>query len=834
MTTINATGAVPLATMYGGTGTTTSTGSGNNVLSVSPTLTTPVLGTPSSGTLTSCTGLPLTTGVTGTLPIANGGTAVTSVTTSPTATSFAGWDANSNLASNNFNSSLTAITTAASTTTLTVASTAQTYFTGSSNQTVKLPVVSTLSLGQAFYIINNSSGTITVVSSGSNTILAMATETSCLFTCVAITGTGTSSWSYEYVFQNATSGTVTSVAMTVPTFLSISGSPITSSGTLAVSLSGTALPVANGGTGLTSTTINQLLYSSANSTIAGLSTVDSASLLTNSSGVPGWVAFTGSGSPVLATSPTLVSPVLGTPSSGTLTNCTGLSLTSGVTGTLPIANGGTSITSFGTGVATALGQNVTGSGSIVLATSPSLVTPALGTPASGVMTNVTGLPLTSGVTGILPVANGGTSVSSVTTSPNATSFAGGDGNLNLSANNNIQGYATTVTSGGTTTLVVGSAYQQYFTGSASHTVKLPVVSSFALGQSFYIVNNSSGLVVTIESSGGNTVQAMASNTWCLVTCILTSGTSASSWNVEYGFQAPTSGTVTSVAASVPTFLSISGSPITSNGTLAITLSGTALPVLNGGTGTTTSTGSGNVVLSTSPTLVTPVLGAASATTMKLGNGGILDTNGNTILALNPQASAVNHLEIINQATGISPQIVGIGSDTNVGLTFVAQAAGLYEILTTATSQQVNFQCGTSYAGQSYFTFPSTSANNTYTFPNATGTVQLSGSSLSGTNLVTAPAASGSSSLTLGTAYQNTLGYDIMLVVYLQAAATGVKTITLGVGSTSTPTAQTIVNDSVTSFGWMSAIPIYLPNNYYALLTITSGTITISGQHYMAI
>jgi hypothetical protein len=47
------------------------------------------------------------------------------------------------------------------------------------------------------------------------------------------------------------SGTVTSVALTVPTFLSISGSPITTSGTLAITLSGTALPIANGGTGLT-------------------------------------------------------------------------------------------------------------------------------------------------------------------------------------------------------------------------------------------------------------------------------------------------------------------------------------------------------------------------------------------------------------------------------------------------------------------------------------------------------------------------------------------------------------------------------------------------------
>jgi hypothetical protein len=78
-----------------------------------------------------------------------------------------------------------------------------------------------------------------------------------------------------------------------------------------------------------------------------------------------------------------------------------IGLTTHVSGTLPVANGGTGITSLGAGVATFLATptsanllaavtNETGTGALVFATSPTLVTPALGTPSSGVVTNLTG------------------------------------------------------------------------------------------------------------------------------------------------------------------------------------------------------------------------------------------------------------------------------------------------------------------------------------------------------------------------------------------------------------------------------------------------------------
>ena len=115
-------------------------------------------------------------------------------------------------------------------------------------------------------------------------------------------------------------------------------------------------------------------------------------------------SVSGTGDVALTNSPTFVTPNLGTPSAATLTNATGLPISTGVSG-------------LGTGIASALGTNVGTAGSVVVDGG------ALGTPSSGTLTNATGLPLSTGVTGTLGVANGG--IGTNTLSANAVLLGNG-------------------------------------------------------------------------------------------------------------------------------------------------------------------------------------------------------------------------------------------------------------------------------------------------------------------------------------------------------------------------------------------------------------------------
>ncbi len=276
--------------------------------------------------------------------------------------------------------------------------------------------------------------------------------------------------------------------------------------------------------------------------------------------------------------------------------------------------------------------------------------------------------LTLGWTGQLSIARGGTSVSSVTTTPAATAWAGWDANLNLSANNFIAGYTTTATAAGNTTLTVGSTSSQFFTGVTTQTVTMPVASTLVNGHHFYVVNNSSG-AVTINSSGGNAIQVMAAGTTCNLTCILNSGTNAASWYAEYAFQSGSStGTVNSglinqVAWYTANGTAVSGLATANNGVLV------------------TSAGGVPSISSTLPTNI--------AATTPMFTTGIKDVNGNLIIGFDAQASAVNQITVSDSPISGAVGINATGTDTNIIFSLAGKGTSQCQIKGIANAANVS-------------------------------------------------------------------------------------------------------------------------------------------------
>lgn len=234
-------------------------------------------------------------------------------------------------------------------------------------------------------------------------------------------------------------------------------------------------------------------------------------------------------------------------------------------------------------------------------------------------------------------------------------------------------------------------------------------------------------------------------------------------------------------------------------------------------------------------------GANSDITSMTGLNGVIqaptfinDSNGNHILGFGSVSTAVNYIEMLNASTGNEPIIFAAGSDSNV-IFGIGSKGGQFSFYDISSTNPATIKFNDSNNGHFIAILGQSTLSNNYnqTLQASSGTLCIDSSS-SG-SITTSPPNSSSPSLALGTNYQNSAGYDVILTVYVSITAATAGSLSLGVGSATGPTQQTIIASLTTAAIVVVPVPIYIPSGYYALLS-TGGTITasISGQIAMPV
>ena len=307
----------------------------------------------------------------------------------------------------------------------------------------------------------------------------------------------------------------------------------------------------------------------------------------------------------------------------TATTTPAITLTTTVTGVLKgngtaisAATSGTDYSAGTSALATGILKSTTTTGALSIAVSGTDYSAGTSALATGILKSTTG-------TGALSIAVADTDYLTPTTAASTyVPYTGATTDVNLGThnifgNNIVEGFTSTATAGGITTLTVSSTEIQSFTGVANQTLVLPNATTLTKGHSFRILNPSTGNI-TIQTNGGATLWTMATGTEMYLICTDNS-TAAGTWETHYiatsvstGKRIVFSNSLTFIGADAQLLnFGTNNITLTTSGATSLTLptSGTVTALGN------TTTGSGSIVLATSPTLVTPTIGVATATSI---------------------------------------------------------------------------------------------------------------------------------------------------------------------------------------------------------------------------